>query len=433
MITFLTLLLGIAVGVHTIEVQVGPGRRVRGVPARRPDAPVPSRSPRGRCTSTSAAPFRTSSSRSRATRAEPSWAAPSSSSTSRDRTPKRLSRSCPARAAAAASRASRSRAPSPRGPRAVELSFDGQTLDPGNLARIRLPDFRSADVHVLRAVLEFKGGSRVSAELLVGGVKREAPGGPETMRGEAEAELTAVPVVFKGRPPKESEMDGWFLANGEPVHVEAVEESPGEIVVVKDENAGPWIAQLRTALFFAHDAEYTAPLRKGQRLRFCWPGILKPDGHGPGLRRFPALAGLRRARRCAPAPRSASRRPNTADRRASATPSAWPRSPPPPGTARAPSSSSWPGPTTRARRPSRGRAATCARCASRSSSGPRTEDGRPRVGQGGGRLSDASDVPSAVKRLTKAVEAQRIVWLEGRHLPQSISLSPRARKVTLVE
>ena len=127
-------------------------------------------------------------------------------------------------------------------PESIELSFDGQVLDPGNLARIRLPDFRPADVHVLRAVLEFKGGNRVSTELLVGGVKREAPGGPETMRGEAEAELTAVPVVFKGRPPKESEMDGWFLANGEPVHVEAVEESPGEIVVVKDENAGPWIA-----------------------------------------------------------------------------------------------------------------------------------------------------------------------------------------------
>ncbi len=53
--------------------------------------------------------------------------------------------------------------------------------------------------------------------------------------------------------------------------------------------------------------------------------------------------------------------------------------------------------------------------------------GKPEV------LTSASDVPGAVKNVTKAVEAQRIVWLEGRHLPQSISLSPKARKVTLVE
>src|SRR5512140_2977856 len=117
----------------------------------------------------------------------------------------------------------------------------------GRIQRVKaeVPEFRPADVHVLRAVLEFRGGNRVSTELLVGGVKREAPGGPETMRGEAQTELTAVPAVFRGKPPKGTEMDGWFLANGEPVRVEGVEESPGEIVVVKDENAGPWIAQLR--------------------------------------------------------------------------------------------------------------------------------------------------------------------------------------------
>jgi hypothetical protein len=48
-------------------------------------------------------------------------------------------------------------------------------------------------------------------------------------------------------------------------------------------------------------------------------------------------------------------------------------------------------------------------------------------------LSTLGDLSSATRRLTKAVEKQRIVWLEGRHLPQSISLSPKARNVTLVE
>ena len=81
-------------------------------------------------------------------------------------------------------------------PERVELTLDGQPLAPGDLARIALPDFRPADVHVLRAVLDFKEGSQATAELLVGGVKRQAPNGPETLRGETQAELTAMPVVF---------------------------------------------------------------------------------------------------------------------------------------------------------------------------------------------------------------------------------------------
>jgi hypothetical protein len=315
-------------------------------------------------------------------------------------------------------------------PESIELSFDGQVLDPGNLARIRLPNFRPADVHVLRGVLEFRGGNRVTAELLVGGVKREAPGGPETMRGEAQTELTAVPVLFKGSPPKEHEMDGWFLANGEPVRVEAVEESPGEIVVVKDENAGPWIEDLRTVP--NSRMSYASPLRNGQRLRFCWPGTLKPGDSAPGYdvflrsQDFVAPMDVRRLLiRVSPPeysgpPRlgdavgvaalsaAAGNRPRavvllvagTNDE--SLTPVAWTRA------------------FLRALR-----VPLFVWAKNKKMVDPAW--GKPEV------VSVAWDVPSAVKKVTKAVEAQRIVWLEGRHLPQSISLSPKARRVSLVE
>ena len=315
-------------------------------------------------------------------------------------------------------------------PESIELTFDGQTLDPGNLARIRLPDFRPADVHVLRAFLEFKGGGQISAELLVGGVKREAPGGPETMRGETEAELTAVPAVFRGRPPKESEMDGWFLANGEPVRVEAVEESPGEIVVVKDGNAGPWIAQLRSAAYLGYT--YFSPLRKGQRLRFCWPGTLKPTDVAPGLRRVPAFAGLR----CADdvrrllidvAPPDYSGPPRLGDAVGVAALSAAAGNRPravlllvagPDDESQTPIA--WTRAYLRALR-----VPLFVWAKKKKMADPAW--GKVEV------VSTGSDVPSAVRKVTKAVESQRIVWLEGRHLPQSISLSPKARKVTLVE
>lgn len=315
-------------------------------------------------------------------------------------------------------------------PESIELTFDGRVLDPGNLARIRLPEFRPADVHVLRAVLEFKGGNRVSAELLVGGVKREAPGGPETMRGEAEADLTAVPVVFKGSPPAEYEMDGWFLSNGEPVHVEAVEESPGEIVVVKDENAGPWIENLRTVLYSR--MWYESPLRKGQRLRFCWPGTLKPSDTAPGYDVF-----LRSQDFAAPwdvrllltrvAPPEYSGPPRLGDAVGVAALSAAAGNRPRAvvlivagGDDESQTPVAWTRAYLRALR-----VPLFVWAKNRKMVDPAW--GKPEV------LTSSSDVPGAVKKVTKAVEAQRIVWLEGRHLPQSISLSPKARKVTLVE
>jgi hypothetical protein len=315
-------------------------------------------------------------------------------------------------------------------PDTIDLTFDGQTLDPGNLARIRLPEFRPADVHVLRAVLEFKGGSRVSTELLVGGVKREAPNGPETLRGEAQTELTAVPAIFRGSAPKESEMEGWFLANGAPVRVEAVEESPGEIVVVKDENAGPWIEHLRTVLYSR--MSYVSPLRKGQRLRFCWPGILKPGDVAPGYDIF-----LRSPDYVAPVdvrrllidvgPPDYSGPPRLGDAVGVAALSAAAGNRPravvllvagPDDESRTPVA--WTRAYLRALR-----VPLFVWAKNKKMVDPAW--GRPEV------ISTGSDVPSAVRKVTKAVEAQRIVWLEGRHLPQSISLSPIARKVTLVE
>ena len=107
-------------------------------------------------------------------------------------------------------------------PQGVHVTFDGTTLDSGSFERIRLPEFRPADVHVLRAELKFRGEEAATAELLVGGVKRESPDGPETMRGETQAELAAVPAVFRGKPPATSKMSGWFLADGRPARVEAV-------------------------------------------------------------------------------------------------------------------------------------------------------------------------------------------------------------------
>lgn len=312
-------------------------------------------------------------------------------------------------------------------PERVELTMDGRPLEPGDLERIALPDFRPADVHVLRAVLDFKQGTQATTELLVGGVKRESSNGPETMRGETQAELTAVPVVFGGRAPKESEMEGWFLADGEPVHVEAVEESPGEIVVVMDERARSWLD------VWPEDSlrSYLPPLRKGQRLRFCWPGILAPGDAAPGFdvfMRSPDYLAPRNIRKLliGVEPPELNGPPRLADAVAVAALSAA--------------------------------AGNRPRAVLLLVAGPDDESNMPvdwvrgylralrvplfvwaknkKIASSWGKVDVMAHVGAlndAASRLTKAVERQRIVWLEGRHLPQAISLSPKARKVTLVD
>ena len=322
-------------------------------------------------------------------------------------------------------------------PERVELTMDGRPLGPDDLERIALPDFRPADVHVLRAVLDFKEGTQATTELLFGGLKREASDSPEGLRGSTQAELTALPVVFKGRPPKESEMDGWFLAGGRPVHVEAVEESPGEIVVVKDERASSWLSHLdvsRSAGQYWGEPPlgwYESPLRKGQRLRFCWPGTRAPGDAAPGYDLFLCSADY-------VAPRDFRR--------------LLIRIEPP----------ELHGPTRLA--DAVGVAALSAAAGNRPRAvllvvaGSDDESAMPvesvrvylralrvplfiwatnkRIASLWGKvevLRSFGDLEGAVLRLTTAVERQRIVWLEGRHLPQAISLSPMARSVTLVE
>jgi hypothetical protein len=50
---------------------------------------------------------------------------------------------------------------------------------------------------------------------------------------------------------------------------------------------------------------------------------------------------------------------------------------------------------------------------------------------GGEDVSTLDKLEKAVNRLRTELDSQRIVWLEGRHLPQSIALTPAARGVEL--
>lgn len=316
-------------------------------------------------------------------------------------------------------------------PRRVDLTMDGRPLAATDLRRIALPAFREADVHFLRAVLDFGEGARATAELLFGGLRSDpSQSALEAVHDTTQVELTAVPAVFKGRPPKAAAMDGWFEAAGKPLRVDAVEDGPGEIVVVKADSAGPWLADLYASPH-AGNWWYQVLLGDGQRLRFCWPGTRWPGRSAAGYdvflrsmdyvgRRdvgrlladvevpaFPDPPRLADAVAVAAVSAASGNRPRAvlllvagpAD--ASALPVAMVR-----------------------RYLASIRVPLFVWAADRSLA---SAWGKADV------LTSIGDLKAALKRLTAAVEGQRIVWLEGRHLPKAISLSTAARNVTLVD
>ena len=301
-------------------------------------------------------------------------------------------------------------------PHRVLVTMDGQDLPAQDPSAIALPPYRPADAHLLRAELEFPDSDGATAEMLFGGRQNDV----------VQTELTGVPVRFTGRPPKAAAMAGWFLADGLPANVVAVDESPGDIVLVRDEAALSGLAQLPTYW----SADYK--LARGQRLWLAWP-VTRPKEHvAPGYEVFLRTPDLSRERsfsaildRAESPDRYA--KPRLADAVAMAGISASSRNNP--------------------------RAVVLFLGSSRDVSALPPETVReflaslnvplfiwtvPGVDPENARRWNApppfrsrGDFVSAVRAVTRAVAAQRIVWLEGTHLPNSVRLGPKAREAVI--
>ncbi len=113
-----------------------------------------------------------------------------------------------------------------RRPRAVELLFDGKPLPVADPRRVPLPPFDPDQIHFVSATLRFTDEhvSRLVASF--GGALGE----------EVRTELTAVAVALekRGALPPAASMQGWFTKDGAPLAVHGVEEGPAEVIFVRD-------------------------------------------------------------------------------------------------------------------------------------------------------------------------------------------------------
>jgi hypothetical protein len=163
---------------------------------------------------------------------------------------------------------------SPRPTRTV-VTFDGRPIAAPDPSRIQIPAFVPEQAHFMRAELDFPRNLTAAAEIAFGGQNRD----------EARAELTAVAVLLEQK--KLPPLDAAFAARGTPLNVVAVEEEgPAEIAIVLDEAARSPLATMAARSFWrgSGSAAYrgVARLGKEQRVRFVWP-LTETFQHG-GMR-----------------------------------------------------------------------------------------------------------------------------------------------------
>jgi hypothetical protein len=110
-------------------------------------------------------------------------------------------------------------------PEKVSLTFDGQALILDGSHRALIPEHDPLLPHVLRARLDFGGGVESRTDLVLGGGSS----------GEAESELTAVPVrAGNAKPPTVESLRGRLERNGRKLKIVAVERLPARVILVRD-------------------------------------------------------------------------------------------------------------------------------------------------------------------------------------------------------
>lgn len=139
-------------------------------------------------------------------------------------------------------------------PRRVSLTLDGRPLEVDGGGRASLPSLKPGVPHVLTAEVDFGPGVAARRDVLLG-----------AKTGELFGELTSAPVRLRGGelPPPER-LQGWFSAGGAPLSPLAVEDEPRQIVVVRDLMARQFLAKMPgIAINPPH-----LPLLSQERLRF---------------------------------------------------------------------------------------------------------------------------------------------------------------------
>jgi hypothetical protein len=156
-------------------------------------------------------------------------------------------------------------------PRSVSLAFDGLPVPLGADGRGALPAHDLRSIHVLTAQVEFTPLESVHRDLAYGG----------EYGSEVSTELTGVPVRAGSLPPVEK-LGGWLTANGKPLAVAAVENGPAQLYVIRLPTAS-YVAQEMGRHGYGKmpdNLRFEMRLGKEDRVRFVLPVPRRIVGSG---------------------------------------------------------------------------------------------------------------------------------------------------------
>lgn len=147
-------------------------------------------------------------------------------------------------------------------PQAVALTLDGRPLALDGRGRAQLPALpEDGATRVLSAEVRFGSGAVAHRDVALG----------RNFDGEVSSELTAVPVVPRGRGgelPPADQLQGWFTAAGRELTVEGVEAGGALLGVVRDPAAADALARVSA---YRRNDEHSLAAPPGTVLRFIWP------------------------------------------------------------------------------------------------------------------------------------------------------------------
>lgn len=157
----------------------------------------------------------------------------------------------------------------------VTVTLDGRELSVDEARRVTLPNYDASIGHVFTARLEFPNGVRSRADLVLGGGSSD----------EAGSELTAVPVRVAGkRPPAAQDLQGRFLERGVSLNVTGVERGPATVVVVRDLDESEEAYQRLGGVFRRRFSGDGSELESDDQLQVQWPVTREiPDVEGSNI------------------------------------------------------------------------------------------------------------------------------------------------------
>jgi len=146
-------------------------------------------------------------------------------------------------------------------PESMSMMFDAVPLKLDTSGRAELPVHDLKTIHILAAEVRFSALRTVHREIAYGG----------EYGSEVSTELTAVPLRCRSGPlPAPDRLAGWLTQGGRPLAVAAVEEGPAQLYVVPAGSRGVKARNLR----------YNLQLGRGDQIRFVQPIPQRVEGSG---------------------------------------------------------------------------------------------------------------------------------------------------------